>query len=107
MTTTNEPGSMFNETPCRARTSFGVPAKNALRMFLISSIARPFLFPGEERGQPWQDQRGEHEDRGDQLEVVRIEPDSKRNGDEQPEQDRPHDGADDQHSQLPGADERL
>src|SRR3954468_11030332 len=67
MTVTNEPSSICSDTPRRARTSFGVPAKN---VFCNSrSCSMPSLFLHRRR----EDQRTEDEDRRYQLEVVRIQ----------------------------------
>ena len=61
MTMTNEPSSIRRSTPCRARTSFGVPAWKVFRMLSISSMERSERVPGRgnasERGEPGGDLR--------------------------------------------------
>ncbi len=54
-----------------------------------------------------QDERDEHEDRGDQLEVVRVETAAQRDRDEQPEEHRAHHRAGDDEAELPRPDQRL
>src|SRR4026209_2870719 len=89
MTITNEPASRLRSMPRKARTSLAVPAWNVFAMRVSSSISACSAI-ADALQSIWQDERGEHEDRGDQLEIVRIQPGAQRDGDEQAEQNRPH-----------------
>ena len=60
----------------------------------------PAQFLGETRG----DQSGENEDGSNQFEVIGIETPAKRERDEQAEEDRSHDGSDDEESEAAGGD---
>src|SRR5215470_8254366 len=78
MMMTNEPSCTFSSTPRRARSSFAVPAWKVLLIPATSSMGclrRRFLPPGcyplQQRGR---NQRQEHEHRGRQFQVVRVEP---------------------------------
>src|ERR1051325_8891148 len=88
MTMTNDPSSMSSDTPRRARTSFGVPAKNVFRTSRRRSMPFRFL---HEHGQ---DERAEHERRRHELEVIRIQSPAQRQRDDQSEKHRAHDRAD-------------
>src|SRR5437763_14740372 len=87
ITVTNEPSSICSDTPRRARTSFGVPAKNVFCNSRSCSMPSHFLHRRREN------QRAENKDRRDQLEVVRIQAPAQSQRDDQPEQHRPQDRA--------------
>src|SRR5207253_4417624 len=87
MTVTNDPSSICSDTPRNARTSFGVPSKNVFCNPRSCSIPSPFL--PEHR----QHERTEDEDRRHELEVVRIQPPSQRERDDQAKEHRAHDRA--------------
>src|SRR5258706_13983290 len=87
MTMTNDPSSICSDTPLRARTSFGVPSKNVFRN--SRSCSMPFHFLQERR----HDERAEDEQRRDELQVIRIQSPSQREGDDQSKEHRAQDRA--------------
>src|SRR5437016_703466 len=92
-TITNDPSSMVKSTPCRDRTSLGVPWLKVLRMARSSSMGclRPRLLAIEPANESGNDQGQKQEQRGDQFEIVRIESPAQRDGHQQAEQHRTHD----------------
>src|SRR5262249_30151247 len=103
MTIRNEPSSRARSTPWSARTSFGVSPLKVLRTPRTSSTRSP----PQPLAEPGQHEGGEHEERGDELQIVRFEARAKRDGDEQPEQQRPHDRAADNETERLAPDQRL
>src|SRR5947209_8255199 len=92
MTVTKDPSSIVSETPLSARTSFGVPAKKVFSTSRNCSMFSPLHSRQELRQELRQHERAEDEERRHELQVVRIEAPSQRQGDDQPEEDRSHDG---------------
>src|SRR5207249_1112081 len=95
MTIRNEPASRIRSTPWSARTSFGVSGLKVLRTPRTSSTRAP----PQSLAEPGQHQGGEHEERGDELQIVRFEARAERNGDEQSEEQRPHHRAGDEETE--------
>src|SRR6266849_3541333 len=85
-TITNDPSSMVKSTPCRDRTSLGVPTLKVLRMARSSSMGCLRLLAVEMANESGNDQGQKQEQRRDQLEVVRIESPAQRNRHQQAEQ---------------------
>src|SRR5262249_11326480 len=102
-TTRNEPSSSVRSTPRSARTSFGVPWLKVFATPRSSSTATSPQPPADlgER------ERREHEDRGDQLQVVRVEPGAERDRDQESEDERPHERAGYDEPHLVRADQCL
>src|SRR5512140_3135432 len=107
MTITNEPGSMCRFTSCRARTSFGVPGLKVLVMSRALSIARSCAPRAQSDHQVRKDEGDKDERRRNQLQVVRIQTRTQRDGHEQTEQHRAHDRTDDHRTELTRTDQRL
>src|SRR5262245_14429459 len=100
ITTTNDPGSIVKSMPASARTSFGVPSKNVLNALRISNIAWSLQYFGPQSCQFGDDQRGQHEGRRNQLQIIGVESPSQGNRHEQTKYDRPHHGADQEPADL-------
>src|SRR3989442_15008620 len=81
-TITNDPSSMVKSTPCRDRTSLGVPWLKVLWMARSSSMGslRLRLLAVETANESGNDQGQKQEKRGDQFEIVPVEPTAQRAG---------------------------
>src|SRR4051794_22856323 len=89
MTMTNDPSSICSDTPRSARTSFGVPAKNVFCNSRSCSMPSHFHLLHQHRHH----QRAEDEDRGDELEIVRIQSPPQRERDDQSKEHGAYDRA--------------
>src|SRR6188768_32100 len=107
ITVTNEPSSMESETSRSERTSLIVSGLNVFEIWRSSSMRHLRLPRPQLAEQGGQDKRSEHEDRRDQLQVIRIEAPPQRHGNEQSKQHRAHDGADNGKTQRSHADQSL
>src|SRR6478672_5458984 len=108
ITITNDPSSIVRSTPCRDRTSFGVPALKVLARFLVSSIDwYPGSLRAELREQVGQDQRQEYEHGSDQLKIVRIESPAQCDRHQEPEKHRAHHRASDGKTELSRPNQRF
>src|SRR5438270_1823815 len=87
ITVTNDPSSICSETLRRARTSFGVPAKN------VFCKSRSCSMPSHLLRRRRQHERAEDEDRRHEFEVVRIQAPAQCHGDDQSKEDRAEDRA--------------
>src|SRR5580765_8170448 len=94
----NDASSTVRSTPCSARTSFGVPGLNVVTAWRISSTRQPPLPSLHAFQHLGQNERGENECGGDQLQIVRIQPPTQSHRYQQAEEDGAHHGARDRES---------
>src|SRR5262245_30625211 len=99
MTMTNEPASIARSTPSSARTSLAVQAEKVLRIPMASNIPSSQQCPqaahlaGQNQGQ-------NHEDRGEELQVIGIQTRQQHHRSQKAKEHGSHDGADQRQPEL-------